>query len=87
MSLRLDPKYHGVRVARVRPKKGARLLPSEGGSLLLVAPKTWFKFVRGRAAYERQWSWKEPKMLMVTAAIPGKLCGTHLEALEALGLR
>jgi hypothetical protein len=87
MTLRLDPKYHGVRVARVRPKKDSKLRPSEGGNLLILAPGTWFKFVRRYSTCGYKQYWAEPSLHIVSAAANGKLWITHKEALEALGLR
>ena len=85
MSLRLDPKYHGVRVARVRPKAQAvqrSLKPYEywRGFMRISEVATLF------FEMDEQRRWKFPEF-QAAARIDGIYCNTEKEALEALGLR
>lgn len=78
MSLRLDPRYHGVIVARVRPKEAALIIKGQF-AILQASNKVAFRFVWSECKEEwipRSWS----------ALVKGRKC-YQKDALEELGLR
>ncbi|HWV28275.1 MAG TPA: hypothetical protein VN038_01425 [Dyadobacter sp.] len=85
MSLRLDPKYHGVRVARVRPKRH-----------IITRSQKVYEFWRGYIEISEyvtlyfvmndRKKWIVPEM-QYAARVNGDYYYGQKEALEALGLR
>ena len=90
MSLRLDPKYHGVRVARVRPKDSALVNPDYAKHLRFRTQRGWLIIPgRGRLEFIKFLSLVEPsyQKFAYAALIDGVRYLEEKEALEALGLR
>ena len=87
MSLRLDPKYHGVRVARVRPKESAlikRGLFAELWASSSPNEAIFFRFVKAHTKLKPEGYYWRPRAY---AADVNGVITNQKAALEALGLR